>query len=343
MWQARSFCCLFEDCLRISLFISFPLCVFFFPENEASHSGSTFCLGSTDVKEPLVWTVIPLKPWAEPYPDTPDAISNPPPHTPPPPKHTPRRMCGFVSLTTLRRIQKGTREKHFAFQMSLYHCTSILIRNSTQLDSLRVFGSLWWREGGTAGGTRLDLLETPSAGGLSATCNLKDCSTDALQLCINYAKWPNQLLFPSSAWRARLWMHCPLCLSVVRNNSRCPPSVSFLFFFFLLRCGKKTKRSDFEHSISVWFVSFSSVRWHKRLLEFLKDNRCFSYFSWFVICCKCCKTVGLKKSKKKKTVYNSSQQPFFWRDLSVEPDFVKALLYWFLIHACCSYTLNNKT
>lgn len=50
------------------------------------------------------------------------------------------------------------------------------------------------------------------AGCLSATCNLgrKDCSNDALELCTNYAKWPNQLLFPSSAWCACLWMHCPI-------------------------------------------------------------------------------------------------------------------------------------
>lgn len=50
------------------------------------------------------------------------------------------------------------------------------------------------------------------AGCLSATCKLgrKDCSNDALELCTNYAKWPNQLLFPSSAWCACLWMHCPI-------------------------------------------------------------------------------------------------------------------------------------
>lgn len=39
-----------------------------------------------------------------------------------------------------------------------------------------------------------------------------------------------------------------LCLFVVRNNSSCP--------FFV----RKTKwSSDFEHSISVWFVYFDSV------------------------------------------------------------------------------------
>lgn len=144
MWQARSFCCLFERLFTHLPVHFFPaLWIFFPPENETNHVGSTFCLRSTDVKEPLVWTVIPLlKPWAEPYPDTPDAISNTsPPHTPP-------WMCGFVSLTTLRRTQTGKRERRFAFQMSLYRCTRIVIRNSTQLDSLRVFGSLLWREGG---------------------------------------------------------------------------------------------------------------------------------------------------------------------------------------------------
>lgn len=67
-----------------------------------------------------------------------------------------------------------------------------------------------------------------SAECLSATCNLgrKDCSNDALELCTNYAKWPNQLLFPSSAWCACLWMHCPIpppffCLFLSFVGSRC--------------------------------------------------------------------------------------------------------------------------
>lgn len=70
---------------------------FLFPENEANRVGSTFCLRNTDVKEPLVWTVIPLlKPWAELYPDTPDAIT--PPHPPP---------DGCAASFLRRRIQKG--------------------------------------------------------------------------------------------------------------------------------------------------------------------------------------------------------------------------------------------
>lgn len=102
-----------------------------------------------------------------------------------------------------------------------------------------------------------------------------------------------------------------LCLFVVRNNS-CP--------FFLY--GNKMVEWLWTFHFFVWFVYFDSVQWHKLCLclNILKHNRCFSYFSWFVFCCKCCKTVD-------QTVYNLLRQPFLGR-LSVEPDFVKALLYW---------------
>lgn len=69
MWQAQSFCCLYEDCLRISLFVvTFP-----WSESRGLHGLPS----KHRCEEPLVWTVIPLlKPWAEPYSTTPDAISN---------------------------------------------------------------------------------------------------------------------------------------------------------------------------------------------------------------------------------------------------------------------------
>lgn len=53
-------------------------------------------------------------------------------------------------------------------------------------------------------------------------------------------------------------------------------------------------------------------------------------------CCKCCKTVD-------KTVYNLLRQPFFGR-LQCRARFCKGFaVLTFLIHACCSYNLNNKT
>lgn len=97
-----------------------------------------------------------------------------------------------------------------------------------KLDSLRVLqeGAGWMRMQMRGLPVCFSLLRSPRppgqdsnrrsvslwAGCLSATCNLgrKDCSNNALELCTNYAKWPNQLLFPSSAWCACLWMHCPI-------------------------------------------------------------------------------------------------------------------------------------
>lgn len=190
--------------------------------------------------------------------------------------------------------------------------------NSTQLDSLRVLQE-GEGEGRVCGQCKVvDFFcswpgfyrrrVSLSTECLSATCNLKDCSNDALELCTNYAKWPNQLLFPSSAWCACLWMHCPIpfCLFLFLGCC-CEEQLRLSLFFFFPFCTEtKMVKWLFEHSICVWFVHFDSVQWHKLCLglNILKDNRCFSYFSWFVFCCKCCKTVD-------KTVYNLLRQPFF--------------------------------
>lgn len=127
-----------------------PFCdSFLFSENEANRVGSTFCLRNTDVKEPLVWTVIPLlKPWAELSPDTPDAITFTPPPPPPPP------ALHGCAASFLRRPCGGPRKdktgRSFASQRSPERCTQIFTQNSTQLHALRVFGSLLWR--GRGGG-----------------------------------------------------------------------------------------------------------------------------------------------------------------------------------------------
>lgn len=254
-----------------------PFCnSFLFSENEANRVGSTFCLRNTDVKEPLVWTVIPLlKPWAELSPDTPDAITFTPPHP-----HPPRspRMCGFVSSTTLRRTQKGQNgaELRFPEVARTLHADFYPEFHATP----RAQG--FWKplvkgKGGghcgrhEAGSTEGDSLSVKC---LSATCNLKDCSTDALYLCINYAKWPNQLPFSSSAWRARLRMH-RLIPSPFSREERPPPTPLVLVPLFFPRRGK-TKRRGSEHSISVRFVSFDPVRRHKRVfLEFRKITGAF--------------------------------------------------------------------
>lgn len=69
MWQAQSFCCLYEDCLRIFSF------VVTFPANWSESRRLRSLPLKHRCEEPLVWTVIPLlKPWAEPFPNTPDAI-----------------------------------------------------------------------------------------------------------------------------------------------------------------------------------------------------------------------------------------------------------------------------
>lgn len=103
MWQAQSFCCLYEDCLRISLFVvSFPL--------NWSESCRLHGLPSKHrCEEPLVWTVIPLlKPWAEPYSDTPDAINDSTCATmcSRTPEQRRCRMCSFVSVTSPRHPAK---------------------------------------------------------------------------------------------------------------------------------------------------------------------------------------------------------------------------------------------
>lgn len=107
-------------------------------------------------------------------------------------------------------------------------------------------------------------------------------------------------------------MHCPIPLPI------CCEEQQLSFFLY----GNKMVEWLWTFHFFVWFVYFDSVQWHKLCLclNILKHNRCFSYFSWFVFCCKCCKTVD-------QTVYNLLRQPFLGR-LSVEPDFVKALLYW---------------
>lgn len=282
MWQAQSFCCLFEDCLRIPPFLSRSVIFFSFPKTKANHVGSTFCLRNTDVKEPLVWTVIPLlKPWAEPYPGTPDAISNTPTH--------PTSTATDYS-TTLRRIRRGETGRSLASQRSLHRCTHVFY---PEFHATRLAQGFWkplvkrgwgWgcrrQEAGSTGG------DSPSAECLSATCNLKDCSTDALYLCINYAKWPNQLPFPSSAWRARLWMHRLIPLPFCCEEQL--PLSAFLFPFL----GVENKGVTLNIPSLFGSSPSSLVRWHKMCFGILKDHRCFSYFSWFVICCKCCKTVG---------------------------------------------------
>lgn len=98
----------------------------------------------------------------------------------------------------------------------------------------------------------------------------------------------------------------------------------------------------FEHSIfCVWFCplltlySGTSCVW---VLTFLNDNRCFSYFSWFVFLLLSAVRLLIK------TVYNLLQQPFFREDFSVEPDFVKALLYWPFFDTCLlQLKFVNKT
>lgn len=119
-----------------------------------------------------------------------------------------------------------------------------------------------------------------------------------------------------------------LCLFVVRNNSSC------------LFCTETKWSSDFwTFHFFVFGLSTLILYSGTKLclcLNILKDNRCFSYFSWFVFCCKCCKTVD-------KTVYNLLRQPFLGR-LRCRARFCKGFaVLTFLIHACCSYNLNNKT
>lgn len=299
MWQAQSFCCLSEDCLRTpppSRFFSRSVILSFFLEMKRIASAPRFCLRNTDVKEPLVGTVIPLlKPWAELYPDTPDAITI----TPPAPRSRRRRTCGFVSSTTLRRIQKGQNGAALRFPevaRMLHRFLPRIPRNSTRSGFLEAScEERGWRGALRATRGRIYWISL-SVKCLSATCNLKDCSTDALYLCINYAKWPNQLPFSSSAWRARLRMHRLIPLPFSREERAPPPCSRFSFL-------SSAWKNEAEW---LWTFHFCSVR----LLRFctaaqtrfgiLKDHRCFSYFSWFVICCKCCKTVGLKKKKRKK-------------------------------------------
>lgn len=61
-----------------------------------------------------------------------------------------------------------------------------------------------------------------------------------------------------------------------------------------------------------------------RVFGISKDHRCFSYFSWFVICCKCCKTVGLKKKKrKKKPCLQYVATAIFWERLVCRARFCK--------------------
>ena len=113
-----------------------------------------------------------------------------------------------------------------------------------------------------------------------------------------------------------------------------------LLLLLLLFCTETKWSSDFEHSISLCLVCLLRFCIVAQIVfvvwTFLKDNRCFSYFSWFVFCCKCCKTVD-------KTVYNLLRQPFLGR-LRCRARFCKSFgVLTFLIHACCSYNLNNKT
>ena len=128
-----------------------------------------------------------------------------------------------------------------------------------------------------------------------------------------------------------------LCLFVVRNNSSCPFLLFFFFFFFCM----ETKMAEWLWTFHFFVFGLSTLILYSGTncvlcLNILKDNRCFSYFSWFVFCCKCCKTVD-------KTVYNLLRQPFLGR-LKCRARFCKGFaVLTFLIHACCSYNLNNKT
>lgn len=176
---------------------------------------------------------------------------------------------------------------------------------------------------------------------LTATWNLPDCSTDALQLCTNYAKWPNWLLLPSSAWCARLWMHCPIPFAFFNL-------VYFLWwgttpdvFFSLYETNQLSEFWTF-HFFVFGFVLFLILYSGTRCVcvgTFWTITGAFflSYFSWYVFF-----AVSAVRLLKLFTICRDSH--FFGEDFIVEPDFVKALLYWpFLIHACCSYDLNNKT
>lgn len=247
MWQARSFCCLYKDCLRTSLFL---LYLSLWTEVKSCR------LHGLPLKhrceEPLIWTVIPLsKPWAEPYSDTPDC-------------HKQLHLCYHVFLHSqisdgvgcaalspwlLKRKLPGDVSSGREGRASLpdnrrlvSHCKRIITWNSTQLDSLRVLpvsvlflegerGRRWLRKRrGFFSLAQIYWKRLPlNRMSLTATQNLKDCSTDALYLCTNYAKWPNQLLFPSSAWCACLWMHCPIPLPFLLRGTT--PALLFFFLY----------------------------------------------------------------------------------------------------------------
>lgn len=125
------------------------------------------------------------------------------------------------------------------------------------------------------------------------------------------------LVFECTAWS--------LCLFVVRNNSSCP-------FFVWKQNGQVTLNIPFLCLVCLhWFCTVAQI-----VFEHFERYRCFSYISLFVFCCKCCKTVH-------ETVYNLSRQPFLGR-LECRARFCKGFaVLTFLIHACCSYYLNNKT
>lgn len=272
-----------------------PRLLFLSSEMKWILSAPRFAFSKHRCEEPLVWTVIPLlKPWAEPYSNTPDAISNSTCA-----KKKKKNVFLHSQITTVLDVQLSFRDASETLRWcwqnvvifwrsfrlfqcwmnsrggsvppsgwrSLAHSLHMhLTWNSTQLDSLRVLQE-GEGEGRVCGQCKVVnfFCSWPgfyirrvslSAECLSATCNLKDCSNDALELCTNYAKWPNQLLFPSSAWCACLWMHCPIPFCLFLFLGCCEEQLRLSLFFFFFFCTEtKMVKWLFEHSIYVFGLS----------------------------------------------------------------------------------------
>lgn len=118
-----------------------------------------------------------------------------------------------------------------------------------------------------------------------------------------------------------------LCLFVVRNNS------SYSFFVWFVR---KHESSDFEHSISSFGLS--------SLILYSGTNCVWTFWkitgAFLTLVDLYFAVSAVRLLKKLFTICCDSH---FWEDLSVSPDFVKALLYWPFWYMPVAVSLNNKT
>lgn len=130
--------------------------------------------------------------------------------------------------------------------------------------------------------------------------------------------------FPSSAWCACLWMHCQIPLPFCQEEQL---QLSFFPFLFCMERNPPQKKKTIE-----WIWTFHFFVFGLSTLILYSGTNCVCVWTFWKITGAFLTLADLyfavSAVRLLIKLFTICCDSHFWEDVSVEPDFVKALLYW---------------